>query len=172
MVPVRSKGLCPSCRAKDTALKNKNMMVAKKPKAVSKKGKKVDPDLSGFFISMLEKLSDSRISYTGKPIYFPTVCNVCHILPKRYYKSVAKEELNIIFLTDEEHTRFDHLLDCMDFDKLEEEFPVVWRRSLNQIKKMEDMGLIKEKGKLINNIEERCERKDRLSAGDGVQSYD
>ena len=147
MVKIRSKGLCPSCRSKEMQ------------KKVCRKKKR--EGLSDFFGEMIELLRMSGISYTGRSIYEPSVCNVCHILPKRIYKSVAKERMNIIFLTEEEHTRFDHLLDCMEFDKLEEEFPIVWRRSLIQIKKMEDMGLIKEKGKLINNIRDRYESKNR-----------
>lgn len=104
---------------------------------------------------MLEKLEDSRISYTGKPIHFPTVCNVCHILPKRFYKSVATEEQNIIFLSDSEHTRFDHLLDCLEFDKLEQEFPGVWKIALDRIKTMMKENKIKECGKLMLEIQDK-----------------
>ena len=63
------------------------------------------------------------MSMTGKAIHFPTVCNVCHILPKRLYKSVATCRDNIVFLHESEHTVFDMYLDRMEFDKLETEFP-------------------------------------------------
>lgn len=89
---------------------------------------------------MLEKLEDFRMSYTGRPIACPTVANVCHILPKRIYKSVAEDEENIIFLTLEEHTRFDRLLDSLEFGTIEKEFPMVWLRVLRQVASMLEKG--------------------------------
>lgn len=148
-VLIRSKGLCQYCRSKELPPKEKKRITS------SYKKKVVNPDLSGFFRLMLEKLEDSRISYTGKPIHFPTVCNVCHILPKRFYKSVATEEQNIIFLSDSEHTRFDHLLDCLEFDKLEQEFPGVWKIALDRIKTMMKENKIKECGKLMLEIQDK-----------------
>lgn len=148
-VAIRSKGLCPVCRSKELPPKPIKRITSKTNK------KNVNPDLSGFFCAMLEKLGESRMSYTGAPIHFPTVCNVCHILPKRYYKSVATDEENILFLSDSEHERFDRLLDCLEFDKLEQEFPIVWKRALDQIRSMQKQNKIKEVGKLIIAIEER-----------------
>lgn len=140
LVLIRSKGLCPACRAKE--MPNKTVQRKKRE------------GLSDFYKEMLEVLESSRMSYTGKPIHSPTVCNVCHILPKRIYKSVAQDRDNIIFLTDEEHTKFDRCLDCLEFKKLESDTPIVWRRVLQQIKKMLDDGKIQERGRLINAIEE------------------
>lgn len=147
MVPIRSKGLCPSCRSKEKPIKKS--YIKNKPAGGDKKS---NPGLSGFFLYMLGKLELMKTSLTGKPIPLPTVCNVCHILPKRYYKSVAMNEDNILFLTDEEHTRFDYLLDCMEFKKLETEFRFVWKVALKRIYKMLSEGVIEENGKLINNI--------------------
>ena len=147
MVPIRSKGLCPSCRSKEKPIKKsyiKNRPVGGK--------KESNPGLSGFFSYMLGKLELMKTSLTGKPIHCPTVCNVCHILPKRYYKSVAMNEDNILFLTDEEHTRFDYLLDCMEFEKLETEFRFVWKVALKRIYKMLSEGAVEENGRLLNNI--------------------
>lgn len=153
LVPIRSKGLCPSCRSKELPPKEKKNITVKKK---ANRGKKnVNPELSGFFCSMLEVLSESRMSYTGRPIYYPSVCNVCHILPKRWYKSIATDKDNIVFLTEDEHTRFDRFLDCLEFDKLENTFPIVWNRALSQIKLMLDEGRIQEKGRLLNSIIER-----------------
>lgn len=141
MVRVRSKGLCPSCRSKEM------------PKKVYRKKKK--EGLSDFFGEMIEFLRLSGISYTGRSIYEPSVCNICHILPKRIYKSVAKERMNIIFLTEDEHTLFDRYLDCLEFDELERVFGAVWELALRQVKNMYDEGLIKENGRLLSAIEER-----------------
>lgn len=141
MVKIRSKGLCPSCRSKET------------PKKVYRKKKR--EGLSDFFGEMIELLGMSGISYTGRSIYEPSVCNVCHILPKRIYKSVAKERMNIIFLTEEEHTLFDRYIDCLEFEELERVFGTVWKIALRQVKNMYDEGLIKEKGRLLSAIEDR-----------------
>lgn len=146
-VRIRSKGLCPACRAKEL-----NDSKERKPflhKTVTSKKKTKDPELSGFFRLMLDELSEKRMSETGRSIPIPTVCNVCHILPKRIYKSVAKERKNIIFLTDTEHTRFDYLLDTLDFDGLEREFGHVWVKACRTILDMERQGVIKERGGLI-----------------------
>lgn len=146
-VRIRSKGLCPACRAKEL---NENK--ERKPflhKTVTSKKKTKDPELSGFFRLMLDELNEKRMSETGRSIPMPTVCNVCHILPKRIYKSVAKERRNIIFLTDTEHTRFDYLLDTMDFDGLEREFGHVWAKTCRTILDMERQGMINERGRLI-----------------------
>ena len=149
IVPVRSKGLCPSCRQKE-----KNYM---KKKLIGASNK--NPGIPGFFRLMLEKLEYSRMSYTGRPINFPTVANICHILPKRTYKSVSMDEENIIFLTNEEHTRFDELIDRLEFEKLESEYGFVWKRAVRQVLSMEAKEKIKERGKLIIEIIDTYEKK-------------
>lgn len=141
-VPVRSKGLCPSCRAKEKG------MGKRKPISASNK----NPGISRFFISMIERLSETGMSYTGKPIHYPSACNVCHILPKRKYTSVAMDEDNIIFLTEDEHRRFDFLLDSLEFEKLEKEYGTVWKRAVDKILKMEHEGKVKERGNLIISL--------------------
>lgn len=120
-----------------------------------KKGKNKDPELSGFFRLMLEELNETRTSMTGRSIHYPTVCNICHILPKRTYKSVAKCRDNIIFLHETEHTLFDMYLDRMEFDMLEEKFPFVWKYAVKKVLEMEERGMIKERGKLIIEIIDR-----------------
>lgn len=81
-VMIRSHGLCQACRSKELTPKKKDRITSIKNS--SKKKKLENPDLSGFFRLMLEELSTIRMSMTGKAIHFPTVCNVCHILPKGY----------------------------------------------------------------------------------------
>ena len=107
---------------------------------------------------MLEELNTIRMSMTGKAIHFPTVCNVCHILPKRIYKSVATCRDNIVFLHESEHTVFDMYLDRMEFDKLETEFPFVWKYAVKKVLDMESRGMIKERGRLIIELIDRYEK--------------
>ena len=88
-----------------------------------------------------------------------TLCNVCHILPKRIYKSVATCRDNIVFLHESEHTVFDMYLDRMEFDKLETEFPFVWKYAVKKVLDMESRGMIKERGRLIIEIIDRYDRR-------------
>ena len=62
------------------------------------------------------------------------------------------DEENIIFLTNEEHTRFDELIDRLEFEKLESEYGFVWKRAVRQVLSMEAKEKIKERGKLIIEI--------------------
>ena len=82
---------------------------------------------------------------SGKIITEPSRLNICHIFPKRKYKSVQYNLKNVILLTGDEHTRFDTLLDRMDFEKLEKEF-----KSWNLIKKqmIELLPEVEERGNL------------------------
>jgi hypothetical protein len=142
------KELTPKKKDRITSIKNS-----------SKKKKLESPDLSGFFRLMLEELNTIRMSMTGKAIHFPTVCNVCHILPKRIYKSVATCRDNIVFLHESEHTVLDMYLDRMEFDKLETEFPFVWKYAVKKVLDMESRGMIKERGRLIIEIIDRYDRR-------------
>lgn len=147
-VAIRSHGLCQLCRSKELPPKKTNRFTSIK---VSRKKVK-DPELSGFFRLMLEELEQSRMSMTGAPIHTPSVCNVCHILPKRIYKSVSKCRDNILFLQDSEHDVFDMYIDRFDFEKLEQHFPFVWKYAVSKILDMEQAGMIKERGRLIIEI--------------------
>jgi hypothetical protein len=50
-------------------------------------------------------------------------------------------------------------LDRMEFDKLETEFPFVWKYAINKVLDMESRGMIKERGRLIIEIIDRYEKK-------------
>ena len=152
-VMIRSHGLCQACRSKELTPKKKNRITSIKNS--SKKKKLENPDLSGFFRLMLEELNESKMSMTGASIHNPTVCNVCHILPKRTYVSVATERDNIIFLTLDEHTMFDSYLDCLDFEKLESVFPFIWKYAVKKVIYMYESGMVEEKGNILLSILER-----------------
>lgn len=61
------------------------------------------------------------------PISNPTRSNICHILPKSTHESLGEDIRNYIYLTQEEHNRFDNLLFKHAFEKLEQEFPRSWK---------------------------------------------
>ena len=145
---IRSHGLCQACRSKELSPKKTNRFTSVK----TGRKKVKDPELSGFFRLMLEELDQTRMSMTGASIHSPSICNVCHILPKRIYKSVSKCRDNILFLQDSEHDTFDMYLDRFEFEKLEQAFPFVWKYAVSKILEMEESGLIKERGRLIIEI--------------------
>lgn len=66
---------------------------------------------------------------------------------------MAKEDLNILYLTQEEHTRFDYLLDTLDFDRLEKEFKHIFNLSIIRVQIMSLEGKIQERGKLLDKFE-------------------
>lgn len=102
------------------------------------------------FGAHVARLSMVRRSLTGMYIPCPGVGNICHLYPKRRYKSVAEDNDNVIYLTIDEHTRFDYLLDTMDFDRLLEEFGDTW---LLVAKKMRDLApKVEEDGKLKTRL--------------------
>lgn len=142
MVAIRSKGLCPACRAKELPPKERAAIRVKtKPKGKS---------LAVFFGAHVARLSVMRRSITGMYIPCPGVSNICHLYPKRRYKSVAENNDNIVYLTTDEHTRFDYLLDTMDFDQLLKEFGNTW---LFIAKKMRDLAPeVEEDGKLKTRL--------------------
>lgn len=148
MVAIRSKGLCPACRARELPPKGRTAIRVKaKPKGKS---------LAVFFGAHVARLSMTRRSATGAYIPCPGVSNICHLYPKRKYKSVAEDNDNIIYLTVDEHTKFDYLLDTMDFSRLLDEFGNVWllaaRRMRDLAPRVEEDGKLKTR--LLSWIEE------------------
>lgn len=150
-VVILSKGLCPYCRSKELPKKER------KPIKLKVKVKSKEENYSSFFAKHIEILSGSRMSLSGRSIYEPSTCNICHILPKRKYKSVAKEDLNIIYLTHDEHTRFDYLLDTLDFDNLKKEFWYIYKLTVSRVERMSSQGMIVERGRLIEEFEKHFE---------------
>lgn len=138
-VLIRSKGMCPYCRKKSKEEERKPVKKA------------VKENYSDFYASHIKRLLMLKTSVTGRPITYPSVCNVCHIFPKRMYKSVAKEDYNIIYLTQDEHTFMDKCLDEMDLIKLKEKMPEVYNIVLSRYEKIKDK--IEEQGKLKNLFE-------------------
>ena len=97
-----------------------------------------------------------RSEESGVSISNPTRANICHLFPKRTYKSVQANVDNCIYLTLDEHTRFDQLLDTYQFDKLEEEFQC-WSNVVRKIKAL--LPEVEEMGKLRILLEEYVKHK-------------
>lgn len=117
-MPWFSKKRCKFCASKSYA----------KPKSITSKhssAKKQQSEKRNVYFETLIPLC-KRSEESSTPIYEASRMNVCHLFPKRIYKSVQDNLLNHVFLTADEHTKFDRLLDTMNFEELEKEFPNCW----------------------------------------------
>ena len=111
--------------------------------------KERDRELDNYFIFHIAKCNKSEES--GEYIS-ATKANICHLLPKRKYKSVKSDFRNFVYLTLEQHSRFDYLLDTLQFDKLESEFPNAWPIVCRRVRKI--LPSVTEQGKLKQKFEE------------------
>lgn len=84
-------------------------------------------------------------------IFYPSRANICHLFYKRTYKSVQGNLNNFVYLTLEQHERFDKLLDCNNFEALEKEFKC-WPLVVSRMKTL--LPEVTENGKLKLSIED------------------
>lgn len=107
-----------------------------KPKQVVKTEDK--SELDNYYTERIKQSEIEPFSFeSGKTIYNITRKNICHLLPKRTYKSVSAHPENFVLLTFEEHTRFDNLLDKFRFKELASEFPRSFEKLLQFVKTYE-----------------------------------
>ena len=159
-VPIRSKGLCGMCRQQQRIEEGELTVKKYSIKPISTKRKKEKTEerecLDAFFKYQLLKLEKNPYSEeSGTLISEPTTANICHILPKRKaggFPSVKCNLTNCIFLTIQEHNRFDKLLDERDYEKLEKEFPKSWKKACEKLKFL--LPLTSEKNKMYLSLTE------------------
>lgn len=65
----------------------------------------------------------------GHPIREPGRVNICHLFDKGRHPSLEAHLENFVYLTWEEHTKFDTYLYTHKFTNIEEEFPNSWETS-------------------------------------------
>lgn len=113
---IFSKGKCQRCASKEYKKPDQKV----KPKSNKK-------ELDTYFEKKIRQLMMSRISEeSGSSIPFPVRGNICHLLDKSRHKSVADHSENYVFLTWDEHSRFDKLLFEHRFKDIQKEFPNSW----------------------------------------------
>lgn len=131
-----SGGACQPCASKSyKPIKNKPNVKRKSEKE----------EISEFFKRLLSS-NAPRCEESGRIINNFSIFNLCHILPKRYYKSVATNKDNIIILQLDLHTKLDMYLDRMDLVSVQREFPNSWPIILERVSSI--YSDIKEEGKL------------------------
>lgn len=109
--------------------------------------KKQTKERQDFFQKHVELLKKNPVcQQTGDYISTPSKINIAHLLPKRNHKSVAENDLNVIYLSWQTHTTFDELLDRHEFEKIEKNMPKVWKSLLNVL------PLCKEQTKLVTAL--------------------
>ena len=116
--PAFSKGLCKFHQPKKSIKQSRERTKEKKQLQSVKR--------SLYFEYHLERCIRSEESF--KQISNPTRANICHILPKSLHPSLEDNLKNCIYLTFEEHERFDKLLFSLEFEKLEKEFKNSWQK--------------------------------------------
>lgn len=90
--------------------------------------------------------------HSGVSILFPTRANCCHLFDKARHPSVQANLINCVYLTLDEHTRFDQLLYSNQFDKLRDEFPNAWASAIGRMILV--LPMVKEETKFKNKFEE------------------
>ena len=102
-----------------------------KPKTVRKE-KENKEELDKYFETLINQYKSNPVSLeSGERISQIGRVNICHLFPKRTFKSLSANLDNHTILTFAEHTRFDDLLDKHDFLRLESEFPISFGRLLD-----------------------------------------
>lgn len=138
--PAFSKGYCKKhCTFKDLKsgiknIKSKTSSIKRNREETVEKNKEKQEKRSIYFHYHLERCTHSE--HSSKPIPNPTRSNICHILPKSTHPSLQDNLENCIYLTENEHERFDKLLFSHEFDKLEKEFEKTWDNICFLIKKL------------------------------------
>lgn len=107
--------------------------------------------LKPYFEHHQDKLYKNPVSEaSGELLYAPFTVNICHIFPKRIYKSVQDNLLNCVYLTWQEHQDFDRMLDVFDFRGIEKKFPKLWEIVLKRAKDL--LPLVEENKKLKTEL--------------------
>ena len=158
---IRKNKKCIECGREDLPrFTKKRCIYCSKKSYTSKKPsytKKVNEELDNYFENKILLANKNPYSFeSGKKLYNVSRKNICHLLPKRTYKSVSTHTDNFVLLTYDEHTRFDDLLDKFRFKDLTDEFPRTFNKLLNFVKDNEKIILENKKLKLeiINYLTE------------------
>jgi hypothetical protein len=113
-----SKGRCKKCAVGEYKSIKK---ITPKTQKIKKETSKIREEYFSYHIDRCKKSEES-----GVLIYEPSRSNICHILPKRIYKSVQAHLNNYVYLTLDEHTRLDRFLDEMNLEAVQKEFPKIY----------------------------------------------
>lgn len=130
--PWFSKKRCQRCATiEDSKPLNRGASIKKqteKNKSYRKSQSEIRDEYFQHHISLCKVSEES-----GVPISEPTRANICHLFDKARHPSVQANLYNFVYLTLDEHTRFDQLLYQHDFERLEKEFPKCLPKVLHRL---------------------------------------
>jgi hypothetical protein len=153
---IFSKGRCQRCATIEDSKPLKRGTTIKKQTEKNKVHRKSQSAIRDVYFDY--HIRNCRSSeHSGTIIFFPTRANCCHLFDKARHPSVQGNLINCIYLTLDEHTRFDQLLYSNEFDKLEEEFPNAWASARGRMRLL--LPVVKEETKFKNKFEKWIQSK-------------
>lgn len=153
---IFSKGRCQRCATIEDSKPLKRGSTIKKQTEKNKANRKSQSAIRDVYFDY--HISNCRSSeHSGTIIFFPTRANCCHLFDKARHPSVQGNLINCVYLTLDEHTRFDQLLYSNEFDKLEEEFPNAWKSASGRMVLL--LPEVKEETKFKNKFEQWIQSK-------------
>jgi hypothetical protein len=153
---IFSKGRCQKCATIEDSKPLKRGSTIKKQTEKNKANRKSQFTIREVYFDY--HIRNCRSSeHSGTIIFFPTRANCCHLFDKARHPSVQGNLINCIYLTLDEHTRFDQLLYSNEFDKLEEEFPNAWASARGRMRLL--LPVVKEETKFKNKFEQWIQSK-------------
>ena len=153
---IFSKGRCQRCATIEDSKPLKRGTTIKKQTEKNKVNRKSQSAIRDVYFDY--HIRNCRSSeHSGTIIFFPTRANCCHLFDKARHPSVQGNLINCVYLTLDEHTRFDQLLFSHDFDKLEEEFPNAWASAKGRMRLL--LPVVKEETKFKNKFEQWIQSK-------------
>jgi hypothetical protein len=153
--PYTGKKACPQHAAEYNTVKKKPKPIKKITEKTQLKKKERSSIRDLYFHYHLQKITHSEEDYS--PIPSPTTANCCHLLPKSSHPSVQSNLDNVVYLTLDQHTKFDNLLMTANFNRLEKEFPRSWPIVCSRLRKV--IPLCTERTKLYFKLEEYLKEK-------------
>ena len=153
---IFSKGRCQRCATIEDSKPLKRGSTIKKQTEKNKSYRKSQSTIRDVFFDY--HIQNCRSSeHSGVSILFPTRANCCHLFDKARHPSVQGNLINCLYLTLDEHTKFDQLLYSHEFGKLEDEFPNAWASARGRMRLL--LPEVKEETKFKNKFEEWIQSK-------------
>lgn len=153
---IFSKGRCQRCATIEDNKPLKRGSTIKKQTEKNKANRKSQSAIRDVYFDY--HIRNCRSSeHSGTIIFYPTRANCCHLFDKARHPSVQGNLINCVYLTLDEHTRFDQLLYSNEFDKLEEEFPNAWASARGRMRLL--LPVVKEETKFKNKFEQWIQSK-------------
>ena len=128
----RGKKACPACKGSGLT-SNRRGLRPITSKALAK-NKSRSARRKPYFDYHMDKCTHSEES--GVAIPNPGRVNICHLWPKGRFPSLEADLDNFVYLTWEEHNRFDAFLFSHDFGRVETEFPNSYREVFTRFAKL------------------------------------